>query len=156
MSSTLRYSQYWAALTALLLLLHAGAGTVVVADTVGALRRHGGQQGIAGGNGRQSVVPYQLLQFTVPGVPVGSLVPGVCADLVEGDGAVVEVQRGRRGHVRRRVVLVQVGGAVAEDGLLLDGSRHQIRRADRRGRHCKAMSAGLDLQLLNDETRFSG
>lgn len=98
----------------------------MVADTVGALRRHGGQQGIAGGNGRQSVVPYQLLQFTVPGVPVGSGVPGVCADLVEADGAVVEVQRGRRGHFRRRVVLVQVGGAVAEDGLLLDGSRHQV------------------------------
>lgn len=99
---------------------------MVVADTVGALRRHGGQQGIAGGDGRQSVVPYQLLQFTVPGVPVGPGLPAVCADLVEGDGAVVEVQRGRRGHFRRGVVLVQVRGAVAEDGLLLDGSRHQI------------------------------
>lgn len=47
-------------------------------------------------------------------------------------------------------MLVEIWGAVAEDGLLFDGSRHQIWCADRWGWHnCKTMSTGLDLQLLD-------
>lgn len=121
----------------------------MVADA--ALRRHGREQRVAGRDGRQGVVPHQLLQFTVPAAAaVGARLAAVCAHLVKGDGAVVEVQRGGRGHVGRGAVLVQVGGAVAEDGLLFDGSRHQVGGAERRGDHGQAVSAGLDLQLLTE------
>lgn len=148
-------SWHWAVLTALLLLLHARAGTVVTAaDVVWAIRGHRGQQGITGGNWWQGVVPYQFLHFTGPGVSVGVRVPSVCGNLVEGDGAVVEVQCGWWGHVRSRAMVVEIWGAVAEDGLLFNGSRHQIRCADRRGwHHCETMSTGLDLQLLRDCTK---
>lgn len=108
----------------------------MVADAVGALRRHGGEQRVAGRDGRQRVVPHQLLQFTVSAATaVGAWLAAVCVHLVEGDGAVVEVQRGGRGHVGRGTVLVQVGGAVAKDGLLFDGPRHQVGGADGRGGH---------------------
>lgn len=113
-----------ASLTALLVLLHAGAGRVVVAH--GAVRRHGRQQGVARGERRQGAVPHQFLQFTVPGVLERTVIPRVRMNPVEGDGAVVEVQGRRRRHVRRGVVLVEIRRAVAEYGLLLDGSCHQV------------------------------
>ena len=103
-------SRRWTTLTALLLLLHTRAGTVMAAaaDVVGAVWGHRGQQGVARGNRRQDVVPYQFLHFTGPGASVGAGVAGVCRNAVEGDGAVVEVQRGRRGHVRGGAVLVEI------------------------------------------------
>lgn len=93
-------------LTALLVFLHAGAGSVMVAG--GAVWRHGAQQRVTWGERRQGAVPHQLLQFTVPGVLEHTVFPRVRTNLVEGDGAVVEVQGRRRGHVRRGVVLVEV------------------------------------------------
>lgn len=134
-------------LTAMLLLIHTRAGTVEAAS-VGAFWGHRGQQGITWGHRRQGV-PHQILQVTCPGVSIGTSVPAVCRNMIEGDGAVVEVQRGGRGHVWARAVLVQLHGAVANDGLLFNGSAHQIRCADRRGgHHCKTMGTGLDFQLL--------
>lgn len=109
-------------LTAVVLLLHAGAGTVVVAD----VRGHRGQQRIARGNQPECAVPHQLLHFTGPGVPVRLEVTGVCRDLVEGDGAVVEVQCGWGRDVRATAVLVEIRRAVAENGLLFDGPSHQF------------------------------
>lgn len=61
---------HWTVLTALLLLLHTRAGTVVAADIVGTFWRHWGQQGITWGNWRQDVVPYQFLHLTGPGVSI--------------------------------------------------------------------------------------
>lgn len=142
-------SWHWTMLTAMFLLLHTRTGTVVAANIVGAIWGHRGQQRITWGNRRQGVVPYQLLHFTGPGVSVG--VPTVCRNLVEGDGAVVEVQCSWRGHVWSGAMLVELWGAVAEDGLLFNGSGHQFWRADRWGwHHCKTMSPGLDLQLLDE------
>lgn len=92
----------------MILLLHARAGTVVAATIVGVIWGHRGQQGITWGNRRQGVVPYQFLHFTGPGVSVGAGVPRVCGNVVKGDGAVVEVQCGRRGHVRGRAMLVEI------------------------------------------------
>lgn len=111
-------------LTALLIFLHAGAGRVVVAQ--GAVRRHGRHQRVTRGERRQRAVPHQFLQFTVPGVLERTVVPRVRVNPVEGDGAVVEVQGRRRRHVRRGAVMVEVRRAVAEHGLLLDGSGHQV------------------------------
>lgn len=99
---------HWIRLTAMLLLLHTRAGTVVAANVVGNIWGHGGQQGVTWGNRRQTVVPYQLLHFTGPRVSVGARVPSVCRNLVKGDGAVVEVQCGWRGHVRSRAMLVEL------------------------------------------------
>lgn len=137
-------------LTALLVFLHAGAGSVMVAH--GAVRRHGAQQRVTWGERRQGAVPHQLFQFTVPGVLEGTVVPGVRANLVKGDGAAVEVQGGRRRHVGRGAALVEVWRAVAKYRLLLDDAGHQIWCADRHGGHWKAVSAGLDLQLLHDKS----
>lgn len=142
-------SWHWTMLTALLLLLHTRAGTVEAPDIVGAFWGHRGQQGITWGNWWKDVISYQFLHFTGPGVSIGAMVPRICRNLVKGDGAIVEVQCGRRGHVRSRVMLVEIWGAVAKDGLLFNVSAHQIRCADRwRGHHCQTMSTGLDLQLL--------
>lgn len=110
-------------LTAVLFLLH--TGTMVAAD-VRDVRGHGREQGVAGGNWPEAVVPYQLLHFTGPGVSVGAGLPGVCRNVVEGDGAVVEVQCGRGGHVGGGAALVEIRGAVAENGLLFDGPGHQL------------------------------
>lgn len=96
----------------------------MVAD--GAVWRHSAQQRVAGGERRQRAVPHQLLQFTVPGVLERAGIPRVRTNLVKGDGAAVEVQGGGRRHVGRRAVLVEVGRAVAEYGLLFDDPRHQI------------------------------
>lgn len=74
----------------------------------GAVWGHGAQQRVAWGERRQGAVPHQLLQFTVPGVLERAVVPRVRTNLVEGDGAVVEVQGRRRRHVRRGAVLVEV------------------------------------------------
>lgn len=116
----------------------------------GAVRRHGRQQRVTRGERRQGALPHQFLQFTVPGVLERAVIPRVRTNPVKGDGAVVEVQ-GRRGrHVRRGVVLVEIRRAVAKWGLLLDGTCHQVWCADRHGGHWKAMSTGLDLQLLQD------
>lgn len=132
-------------------LLHAGAGAVAAAGGVGNVGGHGGQQRVAGRNRSQAVVPDQLLHFTRPGVPVVGRVAGVGGHVVEGDIAVVEVQRGRRGHVRGAAVLVELGRTVPQDGLLLDGPRHQLGRAERRGRHDgETVSPSLDLQLLDE------
>jgi len=131
-------------LTAFLLLIHAGAGTASAA-VVGVARRHGGQQCLAAGDGRQGVV---LGGAGGLGAAVG--IPGVAVDGVEGDGAVVQVQRGGWGHVGRGAVLVEVGGARAQQGLLLDGPGHQLRCAQGRGGdHREAVSPRLHLQLLN-------
>lgn len=92
---------------------------------VGAVWRHGGQQGVTGRNGRQGVV----LQFTGPGASVRTGASRICGHLVEGDGAVVEVQRGGRGHVRADGVLVQLCRAVSQNRLLFNGSGHQLGRA---------------------------
>jgi len=145
----MRHREGVSELTAVLLLLHTRAGTVDAAG-VGALRGHRGQQGITRGHRRQAV-PYQILHVTAPGGPIGTRVPAVCRPLVEGDGAVVEVQRGRRGHVGTQDMLVEIRGAVAEDGLLFNGSAYQVRCADGRGsNHCKTVGTGLDFQLLDD------
>lgn len=96
----------------------------MVAD--GAVWRHGAQQGVAGRERRERAVPHQLLQFTVPGVLERTVIPRVRAHLVEGDGAVVQVQGGGRRHVRGGAVLVEVRGAVAQHGLLFDDASHQI------------------------------
>lgn len=141
-------SRHQALLTAVLLLLHVRAGAVVA---VSAVWGHRGQQGVAGGNRWQGVVPYQLLHFTGPGAPVG--VPSICRNLVEGDGTVVEVQCGWRGHVRSWAVLVELWGAVAKHGLLFNGSGHELWRTDGWGwHHSEAVSPGLDLQLLDEYT----
>lgn len=137
-------------LTAMLLLIHTRAGTVQAATVVGAIWGHWGQQGITCGYWRQGV-PYKFFHFTGPGGSIAIRIPGVCRNLVEGDGAIVEVQCGRRWHVRSRAVLVEVCWAVAEGGFLFNGSANQIWCTDRWGwNHCKTMSTGLDLQLLDD------
>lgn len=142
----------WTMLTTLLLLLHTRAGTVVAAaDGVGAIWGHRGQQGVARRNWWQGVVPHQFLHFTGPGVSIGASFCSIWGNLVKGDGAIVEVQCGWRGHVRGGVMLVEIWGAVTKDRLLFNGSCHQIWCADRRGgHHCEAVSPGLHLQLLHD------
>lgn len=47
-------------------------------------------------------------------------------------------------------MLVEVWRALAKYGLLFDDACHQIWCADRHGGHWKAMSTGLDLQLLHE------
>lgn len=74
-------------LTALLVFLHAGAGSVMVAN--GAVWWQGAQQRVTRGERRQGALPHQLLQFTVPGVLERTVIPRVRTNLVEGDGAVV-------------------------------------------------------------------
>lgn len=137
-------------LTVVLFLLHTRTGTAVTSNMVGAIQGHWGQQRITWGNRRKGVVPYQLFHFTGSGVSIR--VSTVCRNLVEGYGAVVEVQCGWRG-VRSRAVPVDLWRAVAEDWLLFNGPGHQFWRADSWGWHyCKAMSPCLDLQLLDEFT----
>lgn len=143
-------SRHLTMLTAMLLLLHTRTGTAVTSDMVGAIQGHRGQKRITGWNRRHGVVSHQLFHFTGPGASIG--VAAVRGNLVEGDGAVVEVQCGWRG-IRSRAVLIALWGAVTEHRLLFNSPGHQFWRADRWGWHyCETMSPGLDLQLLGELT----
>ena len=136
----------WSVLTTMLILVHAGTAAAP-AVTVGAIWGHWGQKGVTGAKGRLAVVPHKVLHFG--GLAVGAQVSDVSRALVEADSAIVEVQcRGRR-HVRPWGLLVEVWGTVTKDGLLFDGSCHQLWGAEGGGcHHNKTMSPRLHLQLL--------
>lgn len=139
-------------LTDVLLLLHAGAGTVVAAYVHGTIWGHWWKQRITWRNWWKGVVPHQLLHFTGPGVPVWANFSVIRRNWVKGNGAIVEVQCGWRGHVGSGG-MVELWGAVVEDGLLFNDSAHQLRRADWwRWHYCETVSTDLDLQLLRTET----
>lgn len=112
----------------------------------------GGEQGVAGAHWRQSVVHYHVLQLGggFVGAVVDSGFPLLGGAVVVADGAVVQVQSGGAGHVRTGEVGVEIRGAVAHTGLLLDRTSYKVGGIEGgRGHHSESMSAGLDLKLLD-------